>query len=308
MSLWTYKKLSVDVGYIRSLKGYNMHHPTYRIAETINYDNNPCFHDPNIYPTFQDELLKFKSLLSELVDGSEPKTFYKFGDGDYFFLNKLEVGSASPGKRALSRNYSQIKHAEFVDGVCKNDFITCEIYPENRNYFRSLYPNQPIAFPSEFCYGLVSNKWILRQFSGRIGLIGADAKIDLIKSLMTHKEYQDYLGVESFTDYLKIPQKFACDDIDATEAMIAEQLKNSTADIFLVGVGHVKSALLHRLKKYRNAVFLDVGSSIDAIAGIIDHKRPYFGAWINHRVENFDYGRLDILQYDIWGTPHKMLS
>lgn len=295
------------LGIQETLKGYNMHNVIYRIDETVNYDDNPCFLYPSTYPTFQDELVKFKSLLLDLVGGSEPKTFYKFGDGDYFFLHKLEVGSASPGKRALSRGYSQIKHEEFVDGVCKNDFITCEIYPENRNFFRSLYPNQPIVFPSEFCYGLVSNKWILRQFSKRIGLIGADAKIDLVKSLMQHKEYQDYLGIESFTDYLKIPQKFACDDIDATEAMIAEQLKNSTADIFLVGVGHVKSALLHRLKKHKNAVFLDVGSSIDALAGIIDHKRPYFGGWANYRVKNFDYARLDILQYDIWGTPHKVL-
>jgi hypothetical protein len=284
-----------------------MHDPTYRIDGTVNCDDNPCFLNPTTYPFFQEELQRFKSVLLELVGGSEPKTFYKFGDGDYFFLNKLEVGSASPGKRALSRGYGQIKHEEFVGGVCKNDFITCEIYPENRNYFRSLYPNQPISFPSEFCYGLVSNKWLLKTFSGRIGLIGADAKIDLIKSLMTHKEYQDYLGLESFTDYLKIPQKFACDDIDATEAMIAEQLKNSTADIFLLGIGHVKSALLHRLKKYRNAVFLDVGSSIDALAGIVDHRRPYFGGWTNYRVSSFDYTTLDILQYDIWGTPHRIL-
>ncbi len=295
------------VGYTRSPKGNNMHDMIYRIDGTVNYDDNSCFFHSSTYPTFQDELLKFKSLLSDLVGGSEAKTFYKFGDGDYFFLNKLEVGSASPGKRALSRGYGQIKHEEFVDGVCKNDFITCEIYPENRNYFRSLYPNQPIAFPSEFCYGLVSNKWILRQFSGKIGLIGADAKIELIKNLMSHAEYRDYLGIDSFTDYLKIPQKFACDDIDATEMLIAEQLKTSTASIFLVGIGHVKSALLHRLKKYRKAIFLDVGSSIDALAGIIDHKRPYFGGWTNYRVGNFDYGSLDILQYDIWGTPHKKL-
>jgi len=285
-----------------------MHDLTYKIEGTHNRDNNPCFYSSNAYPIFQEKLIEFKNLLIELVDKSSCKTFYKFGDGDYFFLRKIAIGSASPGKRALSKNYDSIKHEEFVEGVCKNDYITCEIYPENRAYFKSLYPNKSIDYASEFSYGLVSNKWLLQTFSGKIGLIGADVKIDLIKILMEHQEYRDYLGINAFTDYLKIPQKYACDSIDITEAIIAEQLKSSTANIFLVGVGHVKSALLHRLKKYKNAVFLDVGSSIDALAGIIDHNRPYFGDWINYRVENFDYSRLDILQYDIWGTPYKMLK
>lgn len=285
-----------------------MHDSTYKIEGTFNRDNNPCFYSPNSYPLFQEKLEEFKKLLIHLVDTKSCKTFYKFGDGDYFFLNKISIGSATPGKRALSKTYDNIKHEEFVEGVCKNDYITCEVYPENRAYFRSLYPDRPIDFPSEFCYGLVSNKWLLRKFSGKIGLIGADAKIDLIQELMNHRVYQDYLGLDRFTDYLKIPQKYACDDIDATERMIAEQLQSSTANIFLVGVGHVKSALLHRLKKHKSAVFLDVGSSIDALAGIIDHNRPYFGDWTNHRVKDFDYSRLDILQYDIWGTPYLLLG
>jgi hypothetical protein len=285
-----------------------MHNKMYHIDNACNLDSNPCFYNDNTYPSFQEDLIRYKEWIQNLVLRRESKTIYKFGDGDYFFLKKQAVGSASPGKRALSRGYEEIKHQEFVEGVRKNDYFTCEIYPENRRYFMELFPSLPITFPSEFSYGLVSNKWLLKTFSGKIGLIGADAKIDLIKSLMTHKEYQDYLGIESFNDYLKIPQKFACDDIDATEAMIGEQLKNSTADIFLLGVGHVKSALLHRLKKYRNAVFLDVGSSIDALAGIIDHNRPYFGAWTNYRVQNFNYSKLDILQYDIWGTPHTVIK
>jgi hypothetical protein len=285
-----------------------MNHVIYTIEGTRNLDDNVCFLTTNTYPSFQEDLLSFKNKLIDLVNSSEPKTFYKFGDGDYFFLNRSAVGSATPGRRALSKQYSEIKHQEFVDGVYKNDYITCELYPQNRNYFRSLYPKKSINFPSEFSYGLVSNKWLMHQFSGKIGLIGADRKIELIQKLMQHKEYQDYLGLERFTDYLNIPQKFACDDIDATEKQIAEQLKNSTASIFLVGIGHVKSALLHRLKKYRNAVFLDVGSSSDALAGIIDHGRPYFGDWTNYRVRDFDYKSLDILQYDIWGTPHIILE
>ena len=126
--------------------------------------------------------------------------------------------------------------------------------------------------------------------------------------MMQHKEYQQYLGLEKFQDYIHIPQKFACDDIDATESMVAKQLINSKSKIFLIGIGHVKSGLLHRLKKYKKAVFLDVGSGIDALAGVIDHGRPYMGDWVNHRIREFDYSSLDILQYDIWNTPHKLIG
>ena len=55
-------------------------------------------------------------------------------------------------------------------------------------------------------------------------------------------------------------------------------------------------------------MFLDVGTGIDALAGIIDHGRPYMGDWINHRISGFNYGLLDILQYDIWNTPHRVLK
>ena len=277
----------------------------YEIDGTENRDQNPVYDNPN-FTTFQAHLVQFKWLLKDLVKKGESKTFYKFGDGDYFFLRGESVGSASPGKRALSKSYSDIKHEEFVSGVCENDYVNVELY--NRDLFNSLYPDRQINFNAEYGYGLVANRWLTETFSESIGVIGASQKVKLIEKLMEKKEYQEYLGLSKFQDYISIPQKFACDDIDATEKMIAEQLKNSTSKIFLLGVGHVKSALLHRLKKYRDAVFLDVGSGIDALAGIIDHNRPYMGEWVNHRIQGFDYDSLDILQYDIWNTPYKMME
>ena len=277
----------------------------YEIEGTKNRDQNPVYDNPN-FTTFQAHLVQFKWLLKDLVKKGESKTFYKFGDGDYFFLRGESVGSASPGKRALSKSYSDIKHEEFVSGVCENDYVNVELY--NRDLFNSLYPNRQINFNAEYGYGLVANRWLTKTFSESIGIIGASQKVKLIEKLMEKKEYQEYLGLSKFQDYISIPQKFACDDIDATEKMVAEQLENSTSKIFLLGVGHVKSALLHRLKKYRDAVFLDVGSGIDALAGIIDHNRPYMGKWVNHRVQGFDYDSLDILQYDIWNTPYKMME
>ena len=270
----------------------------YKIEGTINNDQNPCFHDETTYPKFQEELEEFKRLLIELVYLNEPKTFYKFGDGDYYFLNKIPTGSATPGRRALSKSYDEINHDAFVNGAQECDYYTCEIYPENRvNYIDVI--QRRIDYPAEFGYGLVANKWLLKTFAGQIGLIGAGAKLNIIKNLMEAPQYQEYLGLEKFVDYISLPQKFACDDLEATEKMVASQLMKSTSNIFLMGMGHVKSGLIHRLSKYRNAVFLDVGASIDALAGIIDVERPYAGDWTNYQIDDVQlYKGIDFLAYE----------
>ena len=270
----------------------------YKIEGTINNDQNPCFHDETTYPQFQEELEEFKHLLIELVYLKEPKTFYKFGDGDYYFLNKIPTGSATPGRRALSKSYDEINHDAFVKGAQECDYYTCEIYPENRVNFIDVIQRR-IDYPAEFGYGLVANKWLLKTFAGQIGLIGAGAKLNIIKNLMEAPQYQEYLGLEKFEDYISLPQKFACDDLEATEKMVASQLMKSTSNIFLMGMGHVKSGLIHRLSKYRNAVFLDVGASIDALAGIIDVDRPYAGDWTNYQIDDVQlYKGIDFLAYE----------
>ena len=270
----------------------------YKIEGTINNDQNPCFHDETTYPKFQEELEEFKHLLIELVYLNEPKTFYKFGDGDYYFLNKIPTGSATPGRRALSKSYDEINHDAFVKGAQECDYYTCEIYPENRvNYLDVI--QRRIDYPAEFGYGLVANKWLLKTFAGQIGLIGAGLKLNIIKNLMEAPQYQEYLGLEKFEDYISLPQKFACDDLEATEEMVASQLIKSTSKIFLMGMGHVKSGLIHRLSKYRNAVFLDVGASIDALAGIIDVDRPFAGDWTNYQIDDVQlYIGIDFLAYE----------
>ena len=270
----------------------------YKIDGTINKDQNPCFNNPDTFPDFQNGLEDFKNLLIKLVDSNKPSTFYKYGDGDYYFLKKIPAGSATPGRRALSKGYDEINHDLFVEGAQKCDYYTCEIYPENRANFREVI-KRDIDFPAEYGYGLVTNKWLLKTFAGKIGLIGAGLKLNIIKNLMEAPQYQEYLGLEKFEDYISLPQKFACDDIDATEKMVAGQLMKSTSKIFLMGMGHVKSGLIHRLSKYRDAVFLDVGASIDALAGIIDVDRPYAGDWTNYQIDDVQlYKGIDFLAYE----------
>ena len=270
----------------------------YKIEGTVNNDQNPCFHNPDTYPEFQKKLEEFKKLLVELVDNNESKTFYKFGDGDYYFLQKMPVGSATPGRRALSKSYESIGHERFVEGAQLCDYYTCEIYPENIAHYKEVI-QRDIDFPAEYGYGLVTNKWLLQTFAGKIGLIGANTKMNIIQNVIEAPQYQEYLGLEKFEDYISLPQKFACDDLDATEKMVGEQLEKSTSKIFLMGMGHVKSGLIHRLKKYTDAVFFDVGASIDAIAGVIDTDRPYAGDWTNYQIDEQSlYSGVDLLAYE----------
>jgi hypothetical protein len=268
----------------------------YKIDNTLNLDNHPCFHNTNVYPNFQQELKQFKSHITRLVDNKQSATFYKFGDGDYRFLKKEEIGSAAPGNRALSKSYNEIDHQKFIEGASKCDYYTCEIYPENRHMFTQVI-NKKIDYPAEYGYGLVANKWLFKNFRGRIGLIGASEKLYLIEELIQYPEYQSYLGINSFCDYIHFPQKYACDDIDLVEEFIGNQLVTSTADIFLLGIGHAKSGLLHTFTKYKKAVYLDVGAGIDMIAGCINIRRPYAGDWTNFRIKNYDYSNIDYLRY-----------
>ena len=269
----------------------------YKIEGAINLDGHSCFGNPKTYPAFQKEFELFKSTVIQFVQEKRCATFYKFGDGDYHFLKMDSVGSALPGKRAISKEYHEINHQEFVDGVLKNDYITVEIYPENRKMFSELYPERTVDYPAEYGYALIANKWFFKQFKGKIGLIGAKEKLQLIERLLQYDEYKAYLEIDKFNDYIYVPQKFACDDIDSLEHAIGEQLKNSDSDIFLIGIGHVKSAVLHRFKQYKNAVYIDVGSGIDALSGCINIQRPYAGDWTNFRIQDYDYSKIDYLQY-----------
>lgn len=295
----TYIRDSVYIKYY--LKKYSRYHKQYIIPGTKNISGLKFYNDPQVYPHFQEDLARFKDLLVLLVNQKANVTFYKFGDGDYFFLKQIEHGSAEPGARALSKTYNEINIKDFLEGVLKNDYIITEILPKRYAMFKELFPEGERDFPAEYCHGLVANRWFFNTFKGKIGLIGAREKLKLIEQLMQYSEYRDYLGIDKFNDYIYIPQKFAADDVDTLDKSIAKQIQNSKSDIFLLGIGHVKSALLHRLKKHKHAVYVDVGGAIDAIAGIINIRRLHMAKWVNYQIRNYDYSNIDYMNYRGWG-------
>jgi len=270
--------------------------PIYDIEGCLNLDSHTAFHDPMTYPSFGEDLINFKRLLRSAVKNREALSILKFGDGDYHFLKGEPVGSALPGRRALSRALTPGDLSAFNEFSRQSDLYLCEIYPENRDRFREIFGFEP-SFPAEFAYGLLASRWLFREFPGKIGIIGADKKLDLIEELLNYRDYRDYLGLKGEVELVRVPQKFACDDYEAQLDRIREQLSRSTSDIFLVGIGHLKAIGIPQMPNFHRAVYLDVGSGIDALAGIVDIHRPYFGEWRNYRLpDKSRYREIDFLQ------------
>lgn len=154
------------------------------------------------------------------------------------------------------------------------------------------------SLPCEAVYGLVATRYIFRNYKNEIGIIASKEKIAIIKQLMRSNEYKNYLGVESFCDYVEIPQKGAADNVEKLAQSYQATIKNSKANIFLVGAGSSKIALIPLLQMYNDAVFIDVGAGIDAIAGIVCQDRPFFANWVNHKIKGYDYSQVDFMDKD----------
>lgn len=285
---------------------YNMESSTnpYYIpgASDVSQQTNESIANLPDYPNFQQDLLSFQSLICNLVDQKKGASFVHFGDGDYYFLKKIPIGSATPGKRALSIPYHEFNIEPFRTGWDLADYHCVEyLERQMKPKYNELFSDWDKTIATEFLYGCTANRWFTKTFRGKIGLIGAKEKLDVIQELMKHKEVQEYYGLEDFNDYIYIPQKFACDNLEETFEMVREQLKHANPDtqVFLFGVGHVKSGLIHKLPSVKQAIYLDIGGGIDALAGIIDPERPYSFEWINHRMTYYNYGSLDYLNYVI---------
>ena len=98
----------------------------YKINDTVNLDTHSCFRDISSYSKFQEDLIKFKSHLKQLVHVKASKTFYKFGDGDYYFTatgaTKLRKHIDEFSSTFLIINFKDLKIFESAQG--QNNAIT----------------------------------------------------------------------------------------------------------------------------------------------------------------------------------------
>lgn len=272
----------------------------YRIEGTENiclYDiNHPCYNTELTWPSFQSDFNLFKERIMNSVDNKESLLFLRVADGEFRFLERKAEGT-NIGKRHLSKNIDSVDMDRFWEGIRECDYISTQLYSEWTSEFRRMINFRDIDFPMEFAYSIVSSKWIFKKYPDSIGIIGGSEKINLIKQLMEFKEYRDYLGIERFSDYISVPERYSADDIDGLETRIGKELEKSTAKVFIFGIGISKLAVAHKFKKYNKATYIDVGCGISALAGTTALERPYFGGWTNFILEDYDYSNMDRIDY-----------
>jgi UDP-N-acetyl-D-mannosaminuronic acid transferase (WecB/TagA/CpsF family) len=126
-------------------------------------------------------------------------------------------------------------------------------------------------------------------------LVGQEEKINAIKLLLNHQKYRDYLGISGFSGFVGIPKIGAADYEDQILKDIEEAEKLSSPKVILVGMGSAKLYVIPRIRFFSDAVVIDVGAGIDALAGVISQNRPYFADWINFKSNNIDYLNMDLM-------------
>lgn len=257
--------------------------------------DGPEYNTPETWPAFQEDWAILKNEIVKYVKNNKPRVYLRIFDGEFWFLQGQKVGNV--GRRHCSRDLTPEFLKKFYDGFLNADVVSTQLYAHEITKYSSLFPQRPFDIPMELIYSLVSSRWIFKQFPSEIALIGGNEKMSVIQELMKHAEYRKYIGVEKFTDYISVPERFSCDDTDAVFDSMKEAIKHSKAKIFLFGMGIAKLAIAHRFKEISNAVFIDVGCGISALAGTTSVERPYFGSWINYRLLNWNYGNMDEIDF-----------
>ena len=271
-------------------------HPQYLIENTSNKQaeqlNGVEYNDPNFYPNFQIDIDWFKNILIEKNKNKEGYVVMRVYDGEFHFLNKRVVGNGP--KRHYSKPLTDYFVKPFKNGCYKVDILSCQMNISMLRVFNNIFPDsKPKFIPMDIIYGLLANKWILSTFKNKIALIGGNEKLNVIKELMKYKKYKDYVCNDYFVDYISVPERFSCDNTDTLINELGEKIKNSNAEVFLYGIGISKMAMAYKFKHYKNALFIDIGCGMSGLAGTVETDRPYFGSWINYRMKNYDYSKVD---------------
>lgn len=257
-------------------------HAIYKINGAVYLDPGEEYLDSSIYPLFQENYIKFKKVLTNDSQSKINNTYYKFGDGDYLLFKDQKHGTTKPGVRDIKRSIKALDIDRVKISALQHDKYFCEII--NLHMMDEVL-KKPLDFPAEYLYASVANKWFFNNFK-KITIIGSEVKLELINELMKNEEYKNYLGIDEFHDLIPIPQTGALSNSNKIFNSIKNNVKSSNPDLFLAGIGLAQNTLLKQLKEVSNVPIVSIGSGVDAIAGVIDIYRPYYGDWTNYRIKN----------------------
>ena len=271
----------------------------YDLEDTLDINANrkdKSYQSSNTWPTYQEDYIEFKNNILKWSKNNEPKVLLRAYDGEFLFL-KGEKNIGNVGKRHVSKELNEEFVKKFYENSLKCDSLASHltVLPKGKMHklYKSVYGNKKIDYPMEFHYGIVISKWIFKHFKNKIGIIAGSEKIKIIKELITKKRYKHYLGIDHFTDYIEVPERFSCDNPEELDLSIKNQLQNATAKIFLFGIGISKLAVAHNFKKHYPAIYIDIGIMMSGLAGFLTKERPYSANWLNFRMKNYDYSKVD---------------
>ena len=221
----------------------------YKIRNT-EYINHPIdYDDSSLYPQFQSGLEDYKDKLVNLSNNPKNLSFLRFGDGEYNFLKKIPSGSARPGVRILKKDYSSVEVDKYLMNTKKFDYSQSLIQKAHVKRYKEIFGDSKFDYPIEYTYGLIANRWLFKNLKCKIGIIGGNRKINLIKKLMKNDIYKEYLGIEKFYSYISVPQKYIIDKSEQTLKKINRAMYKSPCDIYLYGIGTGKLYLIPELQK-----------------------------------------------------------
>lgn len=139
-----------------------------------------------------------------------------------------------------------------------------------------------VDLPMDFNYALVATKWLFKKFRNQIGLISNSGNLNKIKKLMQEEGFRKFIHSDKFLDYIPVKQEAAFCDDNFDELLSA--IEKSPAKVFLLGVGGCKLRFYNKLRKTGNRVFIDIGFSMNLIAGDDKYRgRPYCGDWESYK-------------------------
>ena len=271
-------------------------HDLYKIPDTSNKHDEQLkgieYNDPKFYPNFQNDIEWLQNTLIDKVQRGESIVVMRVYDGEFYFLARQVVGNGP------KRHFSKPLTAEFVkpfkEGCYKVDILSCQLNTRMLKKFNTVIPEpRPKFIPMDILYGILANKWLLKTFKNNIALIGGHEKMAVIKKLMEHNEYRNYVQNDYFVDYISVPERFSCNDTSSLVKEIGEKIAASKAKVFLYGIGISKMAMAWKFKEYKNAVFIDIGCGMSGLAGTVETNRPYFGSWTNYRITGYNYSKMD---------------
>ena len=234
---------------------------------------------------FTEKYEELKATILNAYKADEGFVAMRIDDGELAFLTSNDTGGVVVGRRDFNMIHSTETRKHFADALKKSDIIGMS----TRWHFREEFLRSNGLFEKEtlfeYSYALLASGWLTKNLES-LGLIGPAPKLNLVKELLRYQSYKDYIGRKSFDSYIEVPQRFAGDQTELLTEVVSEAICQSKARAYLVGMGIAKLAVLPEVAARTGTVLIDVGVGIDALAGLVDPGRQYFGEWVNFQIDD----------------------